>query len=97
MPSFSDGPGSLSIQNTERHLGSILQAGYVTVADESWPQLALSVRFAVLNFEIENAYAVARLTLINAPVTRANHYPVPGFLFPTQINHRVSNRRIALD
>src|SRR5713101_7607888 len=66
-------------------------------ADESRPQFAFSVCFPPLNLEIENADTESRLALINAAVACADHHPVPGFLFAAKINHRVRNRRIALD
>src|SRR5207248_725842 len=97
MPSFSDGHGSLSIQNTADALDLILEAGNVTVADEGRPQLALSVWFAVLDFKIKNAYAIARFALINAPITCADHDAVPGLFFAADIDHRMSDRRISLD
>src|SRR6266404_7200655 len=97
MPSFSDGHGSLSIQNTADALDLILEAGNMTVADEGRPQLALSVWFAALDFEIKNADPVARFALINAAVTCANHDAIPGLFLASEINHRVSDRRISLD
>jgi hypothetical protein len=49
------------------------------------------------NFEIENADTEARLALINPTVAGADHDAISGFLFATKINHRMCDRRIALD
>src|SRR6266481_723767 len=97
MPSFSDGHGSLSIQNMADALDLILEAGNMTVADEGRPQLALTVWSAVLDFEIKNADSIARFALIDAAVTCANHDAIPGLFLASEINHRVSNRRITLN
>lgn len=87
----------MSILKTTAENQSVLQARNVTVTDESRPQFALSVCFTVLDFEIENADPETGFALINAAIARANHYPLSCFLFATQINHRVRDRRIALD
>src|SRR5690349_2820232 len=97
MPSFSNGAGAMSIQNAARAVPSVLQTGNVAVTDECRPQFALAVRFPVLDFEIENADTIARFSLINPAIARTDHHAVAGLLLASDINHRVSDRRIALD
>src|SRR5947209_15187525 len=82
---------AMSIQMRCASFWSILQTGNVPVPDERRPQFAVSVRFAVLNFKIENAHPVTRFALINTAVARANHHPIPSFLFASYVNHRVSD------
>jgi|SRR5689334_13589104 hypothetical protein len=63
------------------------------------------MRFAVLDFtliytrhfEIEDAHPETLLALVSPSVTRAYHHAPSAFLFASQVNHRVCNRRIALD
>src|SRR5919197_4061996 len=68
----------------------------MSVADERRPQFAVVV-FRARDFEIEHADSVARLPLVNTAVARTDHDTVARFLFASEINHGVRNRRVALD
>src|SRR5438132_11438701 len=53
--------------------------------------------FRLWHFEFKNADAETLLTLIGASVTRAHHHTRAGFFLASEINHGVSDRRIAFD
>ena len=94
MRNFSD-VVDLNLEATSTAL--LLQSGYLAVTNKRWMQLRFSVCLPALNLEVENTDAVALFALINAAVARADHDALPGLFFPTEINHGVGNRRIALD
>src|ERR1043166_1822280 len=69
------------------------QSGNVAVTDEGRPQFSFVGLSGALNSKIEDAYTIARLPLINAAITRADHYPLPRLPFAAKINHCVRDRR----
>src|SRR5205085_11342849 len=69
------------------------------ITDKAWT-LSSFIRFAIFrlwHFEFKNADAETLLTLIGASVTRAHHHTRAGFFLASEINHDVSDRRIAFD
>src|SRR6266576_3408021 len=73
------------------------QTGNVTITDKRRPHSPFLVCPSALNLEIEHAHAVARFTFINPAVACTDHDALTVFLLPTEINHRVRDRRIAFD
>lgn len=69
----------------------------MTVTDECWTEPGFKCLTGRRKFEIENADAVTRFAAITSPVARADHDSMIGPLFAPEINHRVRNRRVALD
>src|SRR5947207_2565116 len=67
------------------------------VTDECWTEPGFKCLTGRRKLEIENADAVTRFAAISSSVARADHDPVIGPLFASEINHRVRNRRVALD
>lgn len=49
------------------------------------------------DFEIENAYAITGLAFVGSAVTGADHDALLRSFLAAKINHRVSDRRVALD
>jgi len=71
----------------------------VRVAYESRTGFAI-LNFALVrtgHFKVEHAYSEALLALVSATVAGTHHYAHAGFLLPSQVNHRVRNRRVALN
>src|SRR5437763_16231696 len=69
------------------------------ITDKAWT-LSSFIRFAIFrpwHFEFKNADAETLRTLVGASVTRAHHHTRAGFFRASEINHDVSDRRIALD
>ena len=71
----------------------------MSVTDKAWrlSSLISFVIFRLWHFEFKNADAETLLTLISASVTRAHHHTHAGFFLASEINHDVSDRRIAFD
>jgi hypothetical protein len=93
------GPNALTIaQALHTEAPHILQPRDVTVTNERWRGPAF-LRFArrARDFEVKYTYAISRFALICSPVTGANHDPLPVAFFATQINHGMSDRRVALN
>ena len=77
--------------------GWFAQTRNVPVTHKCRLQFAVAVFLRTRDSEIENAHAIPRFALIDATITGADHHPLAGFLFAAQVNHRVSNRWIAID
>ena len=77
--------------------GCISQTRDVAITDERRLQFAIAVFVRSRNSEIKDTHAIARFASIDSAVACAHHLPLAGFLFPAEINHRVSDRRVAID
>ncbi len=76
---------------------SISQPGDLPVTDEVRTRSAF-VRLAELgDLEIENAHAITRFSLVSPAIARAHHDALIRPLLAAEINHGVSDWRIALD
>src|SRR5438067_3315355 len=76
---------------------SFIQTRNMPVTDKA-RTLSSLISFAIFrlwHFEFKNADAETLLTLIGASVTRAHHHTPAGFFLASEINHGVSDRRIA--
>lgn len=88
---------ALKIQLADRLENLVLQTRDVSISDEYRMQLGFSVAARAMHVEIEYTDAVARLALVDAAVTRPNHDAIAALFFATDIDHGVSDRRVALD
>ena len=69
----------------------------MAVAYERWTRPSFLGLGRARDLEIENAHAVARFTLVRSTVAGPHHDALPRSLFAAKINHRMRDRRIALD
>jgi hypothetical protein len=78
---------------------SVAQSRKVSVADKSRTRFAVFAfpLICARHFEIEYAHTEALLVLVRPAITRTYHYACSRFLFAPQVNHRVRDRRIALN
>ena len=73
------------------------QTGDARVADKDRAELGVVALRWLRQFEIENADTKSLFAIISAAIACADHDALVRSLFASQVNHRMGNRRVAID